>query len=358
MKNFRKTIMRVDLNALVHNFKVIKKKAGEGVRIAPVLKADAYGLGIKEVVKVLPLESVCVASVEEGVALRRLNGKIEIIILSGLCREALKTIEKYRLTPVVFEPSIIPSLLKRKNPMDVYLKIDTGMNRIGINCRRKKILKQFQLAKNIQVKGVVSHFSSANEGDAQEMARQLRRIKRLASCHEISISNSAATLAFPEGRCAMVRPGLALFGVTPLQKRDEELMPVVRLTSRVMQVKGIKKGETVGYSQTFRSDGKMRIAVVAIGYADGLSTRMSNRGYFLIRGQRAPIVGRVSMDMTTVDVSMIPEVAVGDRVVVIGRSEGEEILAEDVACWSEKSNYEILCNLGNRVKRKYKKIKV
>ncbi|MBF0133115.1 MAG: alanine racemase [Magnetococcales bacterium] len=359
MKNFRKTILRVDLNAIVHNFNVIKKRAGEGVRIAPVLKADAYGLGVKKVMKVLPgLESVCVASVEEGIALRRLHGEIEIIVLSGLCKPALKAIEKNRLTPVVFEPTIIPFLLKWKGHLDVYLKIDTGMNRIGINRRRKKILKQFQLAKHIRVKGVFSHFSSANEGDEKEMARQLRRIKRLASCHEISIANSAAALAFPDGRCAMVRPGLALFGVTPLQERDEALVPVVRLTSRIMQVKEIEKGESVGYSRTFRSDGKMRIAVVAMGYADGLSTRMSNRGYFLIRGQRAPIVGRVSMDMTTVDVSMIPEVMVGDRVVVIGRSGGEEILAEDVACWSEKSNYEILCNLGNRVKRKYKKLMI
>ncbi|HIJ83257.1 MAG: Alanine racemase [Magnetococcales bacterium] len=356
MKNFRQTCLRVDLDAIVHNYHTIQKKAGENVRVAPVLKADAYGLGVREIIKVLPgLESVCVASVEEGVELRRLNSKIEIIILSGLCQPALKTVQKYRLTPVVFEPTIIPTLLKIQGILNIYLKIDTGMNRIGINSQRKKIIQRLRGAENIRIKGIFSHFSSANDGDNQEMAQQLQRIKRLVGCQEISIANSAATLVFPESHCAMVRPGLALFGVTPLLERDEDLFPAVRLTSRVIQVKKIKEGESVGYSRTFRSDGKMRIAVVAIGYADGLSTRMSNRGFFLIKGQRAPVVGRVSMDMTTVDVTSIPDVAVGDRVVIIGRSGGEEIFAEDVACWSEKSNYEILCNLGTRVKRKYKK---
>lgn len=354
MKNFRKTCLRVDLDKIVHNYNWIKEKAGEGVRIAPVLKADAYGLGVDEIVKVLPgLESVCVASVEEGLALRRANPDIEIIVLSGTCKRALKVIQKKHLTPVVFEPSIIPSLLKMKKGLDVYLKIDTGMNRIGINKNRKKIIRQLQEADNIRLKGIFSHFSSANDGDDREVARQLRRIKRLADCHDVSIANSAASLICSECRCAMIRPGLALFGVNPLPSRVEDLQPAIRLTSRVIQVKGIKKNESVGYSRTFYSDGPMRIAVVAIGYADGLSTRMSNRGFFLIRGKRAPVVGRVSMDMTTVDVSLIPETKVGDRVVVIGRSRQEEIFPEDVACWSEKSNYEILCNIGNRVRRKY-----
>ncbi|MBF0145270.1 MAG: alanine racemase [Magnetococcales bacterium] len=354
MKNFRKTCLRIDLDAIVQNYQTLKRRVGDDVRMAPVLKADAYGLGIKKIVKVLPgLHTVCVATIEEGIALRRLNSELEIIILSGLSHKAFKVIEEHGLTPVVFEPTIIPHLLQWKGKLNIYLKIDTGMNRLGINRRRKKIVRQLRDAKNIRLMGIFSHFSSANDEDELEMEQQLRRIKTLAECHEISMANSAATMIFSESHCAMVRPGLALFGVSPFQEQDKDLIPALRLSSRIIHIKKIKKNESVGYSRTFRSEGAMRIAVVAMGYADGLSTRMSNRGYFLIKGQRAPIVGRVSMDMTTVDVTSIEDVAVGDRVIIIGRSGDEEILAEDVACWSEKSNYEILCNLGNRVKRTY-----
>ncbi|MBF0414914.1 MAG: alanine racemase [Magnetococcales bacterium] len=356
MSQFRKTFLRVDLQAIVHNYNVIQKRVGEGVRIAPVLKANAYGLGIKKIVQVLPnLKTVCVASVEEGVELRGINSEIEIIILSGLCPQALKTIEKKRLTPVVFEPSIISHLTSYSGYLSIYLKIDTGMNRLGINSRRKKIIRKLSSAKNIHLKGIFSHFSSANEADDHEMAVQLQRLKRVADGYDLSIANSAGALWNPDNHCRMVRPGLALLGITPLPNRDPDIHPVVRLTSRIIQVKKIKKNESVGYSRTFISDGDMRLAVVAIGYADGLSTRMSNRGYFLIRGQMAPICGRVSMDMTIVDVTMIPDAMVGDKVVIIGRSGDHEIVAEDVACWSEKSHYEILCNLGTRVKRKYRK---
>ncbi|MBF0422245.1 MAG: alanine racemase [Magnetococcales bacterium] len=355
MTNFRKTVMRVDLDALVHNYHVIKKRVGSGVRIAPVLKANAYGLGIKKIVRTLPdLKSVCVASVEEGVELRGIDADIEIIILSGLCPQALKTIHKYRLTPVVFEPTIVANLIKSHYKFNIYIKIDTGMNRLGINRKRKKIIHRLRDAKNIRVQGIFSHFSSANDRDDQETLRQLHQLQQIVPSEEISIANSAAALSLSDSHCRMVRPGLALFGITPLPERDEEIRPVVRITSRVIQVKRIKKGESVGYSRTFISDGNMRIAVVAMGYADGLSTRMSNRGFFLLRGQRAPIVGRVSMDMTIVDVTMIPDASVGDKVVIIGRGGDLEILAEDVACWSEKSNYEILCNLGTRVQRKYR----
>ncbi|MBF0109030.1 MAG: alanine racemase [Magnetococcales bacterium] len=356
MKNYRRACLRIDLDAIRQNYLLLQHRAGEGVRIAPVLKADAYGLGIEAIVKVLPgLRTVCVASVEEGLALRRLNGSIEIILLSGLCVEALKDIQDHRLTPVVFEPTIIPHLLQWKGKLDCYLKIDTGMNRLGINKKRKKILRQLREAGNIRLRGVFSHFSSANDEDEEEMDRQLRRVKEVADCHEVSMANSAATMIFSDSHCAMVRPGLALLGVTPFRETDKDLIPALRLSSRIIQVKKIGKGEAVGYSRTFRSEAGMHIAVIAMGYADGLSTRMSNRGYVLIKGQRAPIVGRVSMDMTTVDVTGIPDVRVGDRVILIGRCGDEEILAEDVACWSEKSNYEILCNLGNRIRRRYRK---
>lgn len=383
----RCTTARVDLAALDRNFRAIgwylqdeaslNRGAGRGAVRPPgiiaVVKANAYGHGARPVAKTLEAAGatmLAVADIEEGVDLRRSGIHAPILVFGALSVSDLDGVFDHDLTPTISSPAAGAALQavadKRGTKLRYHLKIDTGMNRLGFrhdNLRRT--LPALLSSPNLSLDAVHTHFGSADEPGHQLFDDQRTRFE--SACHvldELSAAprlrhaaNSAALLRDSRVWYDLVRPGLLLYGLVPPPLGSTlPLAPVMSLTSRVVAVKGVRAGETVGYGGRFTADRAVTLAVIPAGYADGLDRRLEGRGAVLIRGRRAAIVGAVSMDMLTVDVTDIDAVGPGDEVVFLG-SQGSEpqqtIDAREMAAWIGTIPYEILCRLGARVERKY-----
>ena len=383
----RCTTARVDLPALESNFKAIgaylageaglNRRAGRGPVVAPgiiaVVKANAYGHGARNVAQVLERAGatmLAVADIEEGVDLRNSGIRAPILIFGALSVSDLDGVFDYELTPTISSPATGAALqnaaARRKTTLHYHLKIDTGMNRLGFrhdNLRRT--LPPLLAGENLAMDAVHTHFATADELGHQLFDTQRTRFDAVAKtldelgagprlCHA---ANSAALLRDSRVWFDFVRPGLLLYGLVPPPLGTTlPLKPVMSLTSRVVAVKGVRVGEPIGYGGRFSAEQPMTLAVIPAGYADGLDRRLENHGFVLIRGRRAKIVGAVSMDMLTADVTDIDAVGPGDEVVFLG-SQGQEsqqtIDAREMAAWIGTIPYEILCRLGSRVERKY-----
>lgn len=383
----RCTTARVDLPALESNFKAIgaylageaglNRRAGRGPVVAPgiiaVVKANAYGHGARNVAQVLEQAGatmLAVADIEEGVDLRNSGIRAPILIFGALSVSDLDGVFDYELTPTISSPATGAALqnaaARRKTTLHYHLKIDTGMNRLGFrhdNLRRT--LPPLLAGENLAMDAVHTHFATADELGHQLFDTQRTRFDAVAKtldelgagprlCHA---ANSAALLRDSRVWFDFVRPGLLLYGLVPPPLGTTlPLKPVMSLTSRVVAVKGVRVGEPIGYGGRFSAEQPMTLAVIPAGYADGLDRRLENHGFVLIRGRRAKIVGAVSMDMLTADVTDIDAVGPGDEVVFLG-SQGQEsqqtIDAREMAAWIGTIPYEILCRLGSRVERKY-----
>jgi alanine racemase len=375
----RSTIARVDLNALRHNFTAIQHYlASEPVRTPPgiiaVVKANAYGHGAERVALALEQAGATMlacADIEEGIVLRRAGVRVPVLVFGALSVSDLDGLFEYSLTPTISTPgaarAVHAAAVRRKSTIGYHLKIDTGMNRLGFrhdNLRRT--LPEMMASDHLRLEGVFTHFASADEPESPVFNLQRERFE---SAHRVvagmrgdsrvlvHASNSAAMLRDSRVWYDAVRPGLLLYGIVPPPLASTiPIQPVMSLTSRVVAVKGMRPGEGVGYGWKFESDTPRTIAVIPAGYADGLDTRLGGRGHVLIRGQRVPIVGAVSMDMITVDVSDIGEVQPGDEVVLLGRQGDEswqQIDAREVAAAIGTIPWEIVCRLGTRVERHY-----
>jgi alanine racemase len=383
----RCTTARVDLTALEANFRAISsylhdevrlnRGAGHGPVLSPgiiaVVKANAYGHGAARVAQTLEAAGailLAVADIEEGVALRKAGVHAPILVFGALSVSDLDGVFDHRLTPTISSPAAGAALqaaaLARRTTLHYHLKIDTGMNRLGFrhdNLRRT--VPQLLASGNLALDAVHTHFGSAEEPASTLFGEQRDRFEQ--ACAVISelgagprlrhAANSAALLRDSRVWYDFVRPGLLLYGLVPPPLGTTlPLKPVMSLTSRVVAVKGVRTGETVGYGGRFRAERATTLAVIPAGYADGLDRRLEGRGSVLIRGRRAPIVGAVSMDMLTADVTDIDTVGPGDEVVLIG-SQGPDpqqtIDAREMAAWIGTIPYEVLCRLGSRVERKY-----
>ena len=380
----RCTTARVDLSALETNFKAIgaylaseaglNRGAGRGPVVAPgiiaVVKANAYGHGARRCAAALEAAGatmLAVADIEEGVDLRQSGVRAPILVFGALSVSDLDGVFDHDLTPTISSPAAGHALQaaakQRKTTLRYHLKIDTGMNRLGFrhdNLRRT--LPQLLASANLTLDAVHTHFGSADEPghtlfeiqrtrfeDAGRVLDELGAGPRLRHA-----ANSAALLRDSRVWYDFVRPGLLLYGlVPPPLGTTMPLQPVMSLTSQVVAVKGVRVGETVGYGGRFTADHPVTLAVIPAGYADGLDRRLENHGHVLIRGRRAPIVGAISMDMLTADVSAIDGVGPGDEVVFLGSQGGQVIDAREMAAWIGTIPYEILCRLGSRVERKY-----
>jgi alanine racemase len=374
----RSTIARVDLAALRHNFAAIQQYlASEPGRTPPgiiaVVKANAYGHGAERVALALEQAGATMlacADIEEGIVLRRAGVRVPVLVFGALSVSDLDGLFEYSLTPTISTPgaarAVQAAAVKRKSAIGYHLKIDTGMNRLGFrhdNLRRT--LPEMLAGDHLRLEGVFTHFASADEPESPLFNTQRERFEQayefVASAFSQKMlkhaSNSAAMLRDSRVWYDAVRPGLLLYGIVPPPLSSTiPLRPVMSLTSRVVAVKGVRHGEGVGYGWKFEPDSPRTIAVIPAGYADGLDTRLCGRGHVLIRGKRVPIVGAVSMDMITVDVTDIGEVQPGDEVVLLGR-QGEEswqqIDAREVAAAIGTIPWEIVCRLGTRVERHY-----
>ena len=388
----------VSLSALRHNFRAVQQHVGTDVTICSVVKCDAYGHGYAACARALEDEGgrwFGVTSTDEGVALRECGITSRVLILVGAWRGEEEDILHYSLTPAISRVEELASFARAANrlrlsgSLPIHLKIDTGMARLGLPIEElDAFIEELKRTPEIELEGVFSHLASSEVLDDPGTRNQTRRfdeaLQKLAS-HGIHppirhLANSSAAIARPDTWHNFVRPGLAIYGyqlpvVNREGKPDEphvslSLQPVLQWKTRVISLRDVPAGQALGYGGTYVTREASRIAVIAAGYGDGYSRRHSfprnghsadaasngsegGRSSVLIRGRRAPVVGRVSMDMTLVDASHIRDCEIGDEVSLIGRSGAEEITAWDLARWSDTLPYEVLCNLSERVLRRY-----
>ena len=361
----------IDQEALLHNFHCIQGFLKGRSRIIAVVKANAYGHGIVPVSLALQsagANSFGVAFVDEGIQLRRAGVKGKILIMGGLIPEQASAMAEYRLTPILFHEEQIQwlakSTLNLDPPLPVHVKIDTGMGRLGIQPHEiVPFTRQIRKAKGLYLEALMSHFSDEDLKNTQAAQNQINLFKKTLNelrgedlvppqCH---MANSAGLLMIEEAWFDWVRPGIALYGYTPSRTIEGilPLKPILSLRSRITHLRKVPSGTSISYGRTFITRRDSIIAIIPIGYADGYSRRLSNRGMVLIRGRRAQIVGRVCMDMLIADVTDIPGVNLTEEVILLGKQGEEVITAMDLADQATTVPYEILSGIGSRVPRVY-----
>jgi alanine racemase len=356
----------IDLDALAHNVRILKSQAN-GAALLAVVKANAYGHGAVAMARAAVAASadrLGVICVDEGEQLRRAGITAPILVMGHTPAEEARRLVDLSLTPSVVSREVALALARvaseRGIEVAVHLKVDTGLNRYGLPPSEAADLGRWlrDLA-GVQVEGLFTHFASADEGDKSHTLEQHRLFLSVAEQLDWvpirHVSNTATLLDMPDMSLEMVRPGLGIYGCYPSAQvnRSLPLRPALSLKSRVARLTSLAPGESVSYGRIWRASRPSLIGLVLCGYADGLPRALSNRGSVLVRGQRAPIVGRVCMDMCMVDLSDIPDVAVDDEVVIIGRQGEEEISADEVAELCGTISYEILCGISARVSRLY-----
>jgi alanine racemase len=336
-----------------------------------VLKADAYGHGAVRIAKVA-LENgadwLGVAIVEEGVELRRANIKAPTLVLGLTSPGEVPALLSYNLTPTVCsldDVAMVSAEAERIGRIaNVHIKIDTGMGRIGLlPGEAPDFIRRVAELKNLRIEGLCTHLSSAEEEDGGFTRGQIEDFRSLIGrLAEMGINiplkhaaNSAGLLNYPDSHLDMVRPGLIIYGLHPSDgtSRAIDLKPAMSFKTRVSYLKKVRPGRAISYGRTFVTERETLVATLPVGYADGYSRSLSNCGEVLIGGRRAPIIGRVCMDMCLADVSSVPGVGLRDEVVLMGKQGGEEITADDLAAKLKTINYEVVCSIGKRVPRVY-----
>ncbi len=366
----RHNYVTVDLAAIRNNYLVMRKQVPQDVRIMPVIKADAYGHGMIPVAKTLAGEGVqdfAVALVEEGVALRREGITARILVLGAAMEDAVSVAVENDLTQTVFTVQML-GLIDREASRQgrkacVHIKLDTGMNRIGLRTEAEaaSLAEALKQASHVEVTGIYTHFASADEpqqdGTLNHFCQeQLGRFRTLRQYFDSSIpahvANSAMSLLSPEAYFSMIREGISLYGYPPVHTQLT-FTPALSWKTEIVHIKHISKGETIGYGRSFTAPEDMKIATVAVGYGDGYHRAISNQGQMLVNGHRVPIVGRICMDQTMIDITHLPSVSIGDEVVLIGEQNNQTITAQEVANWADTISYEVLLGITARVPRLY-----
>ncbi len=370
----RPTWAEIDLDALAGNLRTIREQIGPEVSVMAAVKADAYGHGAVACARRLQSESVDwfgVAMPEEGIELRAAGITKPILCLGGFWEGQQSVCLQQGLTPVVYRVDMIESLDRaardRGVVASVHVKIDTGMGRLGV---RSDDVRQFCEAlsryQSVRVDGLMTHLAAADDPAHEDFTKdQLRRFQQAVNLFRerglaptyVHAANSAAAFAYPQSRGNMVRPGGTLYGfrrdVLPPNIHASQLRPVMSLHSRIMLLKSVGKGEKLGYGCTFETTRQSLIATVPIGYDDGYRRALSNRGGVIVGRAFAPVLGRVSMDLTLVDVTDVPGVSLHDQVTLMGSDGTLSIRAEDLAELAGTISYEITCGISNRVPRIY-----
>lgn len=364
------TWVEVDLDALDNNIAEVRRRIGADRRICLVVKADGYGHGAPQVARVAAaagVEFLGVATVHEGIELRRAGLDTPILILSPTLPAEIDDILAHTLRPTVssldYAQALSTRAASRGVTATVHVEVDTGMGRSGVNeDDAADLVRAAAQLPALDIEGIFTHFPDAAPGHTDFAEQQTARFHELVQTlrgegHALPIAhaaNTAGMLSVPDARFDMVRPGLMLYGHTHTGIGiAEHLRPVMSLKSRIVLLKDMEPGRTISYDRTFTVTRPSRIAVIPAGYGHGLSVKLSNRGQVLVRGQVAPIVGRVTMDMSMLDVTDISGVEVGDEVVLFG-SQGEARLSlEEVARVSETLSYDVMISIGKRVPRVY-----
>ena len=372
-----RVVAEVNLDALKYNYKQIRGHVPHEVEIMAIVKADAYGHGAVEVSKLLQEEGVnrfAVAIVKEGEELRKQGITSPILVLGYTPRADIRALIENNLTQTVFSYEMAKVLSdeagKLGKTVNIHIKVDTGMGRIGFLSSPQSIeeVKMIASLPHLNMEGIFTHFSTADEEDTAYTHKQWHIFEGfLQELREVGIelpvihaANSAAIMCHSYTDLNVVRPGIILYGYYPsgyLQGKVLDLIPAMTLKTQVVHVKELPEGHYVGYGRTHYTHQKTKVATIPVGYADGYSRRLGNIGRVLIRGQYAPIIGNICMDQFMVDVTNIEGVTVEDEVVLFGKQGENEIPVEEIASELGTINYEIICMIGKRVPRIYVKTK-
>ena len=371
----RPTFAEIDLAALRHNFQQVKKAIPAGCGILAVVKADAYGHGFMDIateLEKLDVTAFGVAFLAEGIQLRKSGIDRPVLILGGIYPGQEKKCIGFNLSTAIFSPeqarllNYVAGKLYRK--AKVHVKVDTGMGRLGISHDEAgAFFQRLKGMKHLELEGIISHFASADELDEDGRSftvRQAEIFSRVVaeaqaagfSPRYVHIANSAAAFNLNLPFCNMVRPGITLYGALPSNDfaGKMDLRPVMHLKSRVAMLKWVEPGASISYARRYVAGGKTLVASVPVGYADGYSRTLTNRGEVIIRGKRARVAGTVCMDWIMLDVTHIEGVSAGDEVLLLGCDrEGNCIHAEELAAWAGTIPYEIFCGISKRVPRIY-----
>jgi alanine racemase len=363
--------VEIDLEALRYNFGQVRNLVGQSRAILAVVKSDAYGHGMVTVARELVQEGaeyLGVSTCREALTLREHGIKCPVLLLLGFEPDECSHIVTHDLTPVLYRKDVARHLssaaVAAHTQVPVHLKIDTGMGRLGVPFAEAEEFFEFiRSLEGIRVEGLLSHFASADEPDKTFTNLQLQRFRQALSQAEaaglalryVHIANSAGVIDVPDSYHLLVRPGIMLYGSLPSAElhRPIPLKPVMSLKTRVVQLKEVAANSPIGYGCTYVTSKPSLIATLPVGYDDGYSRLFSNQGEVLIRGRRAPVVGRVSMCLTTVDVTEVSGVQVDDEVVFLGRQEDDEITGDELAARAGTISYEVFCNLGRLREKRY-----
>lgn len=369
----RRVTAEINLNAIVQNYEEIKKLLSPGTRILPVIKADAYGHGAIEVAKALikaGSDYFAVAIYEEAMMLREHGINAPILIMGYTVPGLIPDVVRYNIAQTVFTQEMAQAIsnvaLIQNKVAKIHIKIDTGMGRIGFHPDHTAItcIKNISRMPGLEIEGIYTHLSSADEKDKSFTFRQIFVFLDFAAQLEnagVSIpirhtANSACIIDIREGHLDMVRPGLSLYGMYPSEDVNKPILglkPAMTLKSQIVYIKDMEPGMPVSYGRTFITEKNSRIATIPVGYADGYPRRLSSKGRVIIKGQYAPIAGRICMDQFMVDVTHIPGVNTGDEVILMGSDGRLSVTAEEIAEITGTINYEVVCNISERVPRVY-----
>jgi alanine racemase len=376
----RPTWADVSLSTLRQNFRTVQKHVGAAVTVCAVVKADAYGHGAVECSRALQGEGakwLGVTSLDEAIPLRDAGIQSNILLMTGFWRGEEAEIIRLQLTPTVWELWQVESLDKAAAGLGVsrhpvHLKVDTGMGRLGVAVEQlPAVLRALSTAKYLRLEGLSTHLASSEIMDAPSVAEQernfeaARNIVREAGFEPsfVHMANTGAVISRRETWNTMVRPGVALYGYyLPFQRAGREVSggtlrlpvkPILTWKTRILSLRNFAANQPLGYGGTYATKAPAHVAVLPVGYADGYNRQLSNRGRVIVRDHYAPIVGRISMDLTLADVTGIPGVSVGDEVILLGSTDGLSVDALEHAELANSTPYEILCNISKRVPRRY-----
>ncbi|MCX7793770.1 MAG: alanine racemase [Thermodesulfovibrionales bacterium] len=363
----------IDLNAIKNNLKIIRQRLTLGTGIIGVVKADAYGHGALEVAKTLEnsgIEMLATAYLEEAIYLREGGIKVPILVLFE--EPDPQKFLRYDLRAVIHNRKTLETLSKimsSSSPtLSVHIKIDTGMGRLGfLPDEIPYLLKKIGDIKSIKIEGVMSHFSEAELRNKESVIQQIERFKVSKSEIEdfvkkegqkapiFHIANSAAIFTTNEAHFSSVRPGLSLYGYLPGELSSEELLPAMKVTTELLAIREVPSGTPISYGGTFITRRKSIIGIISAGYADGLMRNLSNKGYVIYMGKRVPIIGRICMDLTMIDLTDIIRVEEkeNNEVTILGSQGMEKITAKDIASWAGTIPYEVLTTFGGLGKKEF-----
>ncbi len=366
------TRIEIDLDALAHNFNVLKQRLAGATEIMAIVKSDAYGHGMIQVARRLRSEGAGyfgVSKLGEALELRDAGISNPILVLLGIEPAEVEAALEHGIIITVYREEMAKAIsedaIKRGMKARVHVKVDTGMNRLGVPYGSSfDFLDKVKELEGLEVCGLFSHFSVADEASADDRDFTYAQLTRFKDVVDYSrkiglpithfhMANSAALIALPEAHFQLVRPGIALYGGYPSSYFTEavDLRPVMSLKTKIIHLKTIPSGEDIGYGRTYTTSRETLVATIPVGYDDGYSRLLSSRSEALVRGKRVPVVGRVSMNMITLDVSEVPNASVGDEVVLLGKQGNDRITGEELAEKCGTINYEVFCNLGSLRKK-------